>query len=166
MPKIPSIQQTQLKSLKLTPTPFHLSMTNDLSVQVLGTSASCNRRKKKTFLNTSLIVNCDKTEDIKSSNNRGFPTFYMYTVHVFQVVRHNQNNFRLDQGVSSSPRCLRVTHCVLFLVTLNQISKTKFKPQIFVANKKVQVCKMQYCNLQSTFVKRCCERLILCILAF
>lgn len=122
--------------------------------------------EKKTSLNTSLVVNCDKTEDIKSSNNRGFPTFCMYTVHVFQVVRHNQNNFRLDQGVSSSPRCRRVTHCVLFLVTLNQISKTKFKPQIFVANKKVQVCKMQYCNLQSTFVKRCCERLILCILAF
>lgn len=165
MRKIPSIQQTQPKSLKLTPAPHHLSMTNDLRVQVLGTSVSCNRRRKKTFLNTSLIVNCDKTEDIKSSNNRGFPTFYMY-IHVFQVVRHNQNNFRLDQGVSSSPRCRRVTHCVLFLVTLNQISKTKFKPQIFVANKKVQVCKMQYCNLQSTFVKRCCERLILCILAF
>lgn len=46
MRKMPSIQQTQPKSLKLTPTPFHLSMTNDLSVQVLGTWASCNRRKK------------------------------------------------------------------------------------------------------------------------
>ena len=83
MRKIPSIQQTQPKSLKLTPAPYHVSMTNDLSVQVLGTSVSCNRRKK-TFLNTSLIVNCDKTEDIKSLNNRGFPTFYMY-IHVFKL---------------------------------------------------------------------------------